>query len=145
MITVDQITSADWSLELDTTTGGTMGDGSGIGNVVQGLDDVAQCIAIILSTPKGSDILRPTFGADLWKYIDRPINQSIPALVRDVFEALTHWEPRVTNITVTAAPIIDGSSQTGAKLNLSITWTLKLGGSKTQTTNVVIGRPALNG
>ncbi len=38
------ITSADWSLKLDVP-----GEpGSGIGNVVQGIADVNQCIRIIL-------------------------------------------------------------------------------------------------
>ena len=49
--------------------------GSAIGRVVMGVDDVDQCIAIILTTPKGTDVLRPTFGTDLWKYIDAPINR----------------------------------------------------------------------
>ena len=139
MIAFEQITSADWSMQIDAT----FGDGSGIGNVVQGIDDVAQCIAIILSTPKGSDILRPTFGADLWKYIDKPINRSLPAIVRDAMDALTRWEPRITNLVVAATPIIDGSSQTGAKLLLSITWSLKLGGTPAQSTKVTIGRASI--
>ena len=51
-ITLAEIKSADWSLTLDTA--GL--PGSGIGSVVTGVDDVDQCIAIILTTPKGSDV-----------------------------------------------------------------------------------------
>jgi len=60
-ITLADITSADWSLMLDSPGQ----PGAGIGNVVMGVDDVDQCIAIILTTPKGTDVLRPTFGTDL--------------------------------------------------------------------------------
>src|ERR1700733_1365464 len=95
-ITLADITSADWSLELDAP-----GEpGSGIGNVVQGVNDVNQCIQIILTTPKGSDPLRPTFGADVWRYIDVPINTATPAIVREVTEAITLWEPRVTLVSM---------------------------------------------
>jgi phage baseplate assembly protein W len=134
------IASRDWSLQLDTTAG-QLGDGSGIGNVVQGLDDVAQCIAIVFTTPKGSDILRPTFGADLWKYIDRPINRTIPTIVREATAALTLWEPRIDLISVTAAPQLDGSAQTGAKLLVTVAYRLKLTGL-VQTTTVAIGKLA---
>src|SRR6202521_3686111 len=109
-ITLVDISSADWSLELDAT-----GEpGSGIGNVVEGLSDVNQCIQIILTTPKGSDPLRPTFGADVFRYIDAPISAAIPAIVREVTEAITRWEPRVTVISIIATPVLGGDTQAGA-------------------------------
>ena len=124
----DQITSADWSPKLDATPG----DGSGLGQVVQGLEDVEQCISIILSTPKGSDILRPTFGCDLWKYIDRPITQSLPAIVREATEALTLWEPRIDLIRVLASVSSDGSG-----LTVTAAWKLKSGGAGQTTTHLI--------
>ncbi len=123
-ITLSDITSADWSLALDQPGQ----PGSGIGNVVQGVADVNQCIQIILTTPKGADPLRPTFGADLWQYLDSPINSAIPAIVTEVTAAITLWEPRVKVIAVTAAPVIDGSAQSGAKMTLGVTWQLRLTG-----------------
>lgn len=121
-ITLADIVSADWSLALDLP-----GEpGSGIGNVVQGLADVNQCIMIILTTPKGSDPLRPTFGADVWRYIDAPVDTAIAAIVREVTEAITRWEPRVTVISVTAVPAPGGDTQAGAHLEIAITWRLKL-------------------
>ena len=98
----------------------------GIGNVVQGLNDVNQCIQIILTTPKGSDPLRPTFGADLWRYIDVPINRAIAAIVREVTEAITRWEPRVTVLSITATPVLELDTQAGAHLDISVTWQLRL-------------------
>jgi Bacteriophage baseplate protein W len=121
-ITLADITSADWSLALDQPAM----PGSGLGGVVQGVADVNQCIQIILTTPQGSDPLRPTFGADLWQYIDYPINSAIPAIVREITQAITLWEPRVTLLSVTATPVVDGTTQSGAHLDIAITWQLKL-------------------
>ncbi len=122
-ITLADITSADWSLMLDSTAGAT---GAGIGNVVQGLADVEQCIAIILSTPKGSDVLRPTFGADLWRYLDSPITAAIPAMVGETTTAIAQWEPRIKLISVKVAPVVDGTTQSAAHLSVAVTWQLKL-------------------
>jgi uncharacterized protein len=121
-ITLSDITSADWSLALDQS--GI--PGSGLGNVVQGIVDVNQCIRIILTTPQGSDPLRPTFGANIWQYLDYPINSAIPAIVREVTQAITLWEPRVSVLSVKAMPAIDGTTQSGAHLDITIIWQLKL-------------------
>jgi uncharacterized protein len=128
-ITLADITSADWSLELGT-----------IGGVVQGIADVEQCLGIIVTTPRGSDPLRPTFGADIWRYIDFPIDVALPAIVRELTSAITTWEPRVNLISVTAQPVNDGSTQSGAHLEVTLTWQLALGGapSPTQITTVTI-------
>ncbi len=128
-ITLADITSADWSLKLGA-----------IGEVVQGIADVDQCIAIILTTPKGSDVLRPTFGADLWSFIDNPITTAVPAIVSEVSAAIATWEPRVKLVSVSAAPVIDSSTQSGAHLDVTVTWQLQLDGavSATQTTTVSI-------
>lgn len=136
-VTLTDITSADWSLKLGA-----------IGQVVQGVADVDQCVAIILTTPLGSDPLRPTFGCDIWRYIDHPISQSLPAIVRDLTAALTLWEPRITLVNVTGVPVLDTTTQSGAHLDVSVTWQLKLSGTPTTksttttTTTVSLGAPA---
>lgn len=123
VITLNEITSVDWSLKLGA-----------IGEIVEGPADVEQCLQIILTTPKGSDPLRPTFGADLWQYIDYPIDTAIPSLVREVTEAITLWEPRVKLISITAAP----DTNTISNLLVSVVWSLQLGSmpTPTQTTTV---------
>ncbi|HKD77359.1 MAG TPA: hypothetical protein VKB76_17775, partial [Ktedonobacterales bacterium] len=78
-VTLDDISSADWSLMLDSSSLSGK-PGSGIGNVVQGVADVNQCITIILTTPLGSDPLLPTFGCDLLSWIDRPVDVATPGL-----------------------------------------------------------------
>jgi len=128
-ITLADITSADWSLALGA-----------IGDVVQGVADVEQCLGIIVTTPRGSDPIRPTFGADIWRFIDFPINRALPAIVSELTSAITVWEPRVTLVSVTAQPVIDASAQSGAHLDVTLNWQLKLGTAATpvQSTTVTI-------
>ena len=104
-------------LDSSTATGIS---GSGIGNVVQGVDDINQCIGIILATPKGSDPLRSTFACDLWHWIDTPISVARPALVREIVEAITIWEPRVRLLSV----VIDLVPGTLSNLSVVIVWQL---------------------
>lgn len=144
-VTVADITSASWSLMLDSTVGG--GPGSGIGKVVQGLADIGQCIAIILGTIPGEDPFRPTFGCDLTQFIDRPLPAVLPAIVGTVTQAIEIWEPRVMVLNVTATP---GGSSAPGKIVVSVTWQVDLGatlapgqsvigGAGPQTTTVGIG------
>jgi phage baseplate assembly protein W len=121
-ITLNDIVSADWSLMLDTPGAA----GSGLGTVVQGAADVNQCLQIILTTPKGSDPLRPTFGADLFQFIDYPIKAAIPALVAEITDSITRWEPRIKLLSVLVQPVIDATAQSGAHLNVTLTWQLNL-------------------
>ncbi len=128
-VTLADITSADWSLALGA-----------IGEVVQGIADVEQCLGIIVTTPQGSDPLRPTFGANIWRFIDFPINVALPAIVSELTSAITTWEPRVKLVSVTAQPVIDSSTQSGAHLDVTLNWQLKLGAAaaSVQTTTVTI-------
>ena len=129
-ITLDDITSADWSLCLDTSVGGAgegginsaVLPGAGLGLVVQGIADINQCIGIILSTPKGSDPLRPTFANDLWQLLDAPITVARPALVREIVEGITKWEPRVRVLSV----VVNLVGGTLANLLITIVWQLKI-------------------
>jgi uncharacterized protein len=131
-VSLDDITSADWSLALDSS------QPSGIGNVVQGVADINQCIGIILATPKGSDPLRPNFAADLWRWIDAPVNVARPNLVREIVEGLTIWEPRIRVLSVVISSLFlnpslpqqsgrGGLSDFGlSQLSIAITWQLKV-------------------
>jgi hypothetical protein len=134
VIRLADITSADWSLMLDSAGQ----PGSGIGSVVMGVGDVDQCIAIILTTPKGTDVLRPTFGTDLWKYIDAPINQAGPAVVREVTQSITQWEPRVKVLSVTTTPLTGITTQPGAHVEITVAWQLNLGGAPSPAQNTTV-------
>jgi len=47
-------------------------------------------------------------------------------VVREVTQALTLWEPRITIVSIAAQPVIDNTVQSGAHLDVSVTWQLKL-------------------
>jgi phage baseplate assembly protein W len=127
-IALDEIQSADWSLALDTSMGGALQavvPGAGLGKVVQGIADINQCIGIILSTPPGSDPLRPTFACDLWRLIDTPITVARPQLVREIVEGITKWEPRVRVLSVVVN--VEGGINSAillANLLITIVWQL---------------------
>jgi uncharacterized protein len=136
-ITPNDIASADWSLMLDSSSPSGR-SGSGIGQVVQGVTDINQCIGIILSTPKGSDPLRPTFACDLWRWIDAPLTIARPNLVREIVEAITKWEPRVRVLSV----VVNLVSGTVSNLNVTIVWQLKVDtvGAGTQRLTLTVPR-----
>ena len=70
------------------------------GEVVTNVDDINQCLAIIFTTPKGSDPHRPTFACDLDSLIDLPTPIVAARLPGVLIEAATLWEPRVEIIGV---------------------------------------------
>ncbi|SUA58138.1 GPW/gp25 family protein [Oligella urethralis] len=72
----------------------------GESGVVENINDIDQCIRTILLTAKGSDIHRPLFGSDIYQYIDRPIDQAKPYIVREIVEACLRWEPRCVVVRV---------------------------------------------
>lgn len=76
-----------------------MADSSGvdrrIGAVLTGWDHVRQSIAVILTTPIGSRIMRREFGSEVPFLIDRPMtDRVIVAVYAASANALRRWEPR---------------------------------------------------
>lgn len=88
---------------------------------VTGAASVAQCVRTILSTPKGSDPLRPEFGSDAWRYLDWPVPRAVPNVIRESVDAIRQWEPRCLNVRV--QPVIAGEHVT-----LRVNWRLQSGG-----------------
>ena len=107
MTNLNEITYVDWQLKLNS-----------IGEVAEGVDDINQCIAIILLTKKGTVPHRPTFGSDIYKYIDYPINEATPNIVREATDAITMWE---TRIKINSIKIEIEESN----LTVKVEWTLK--------------------
>ena len=106
MTTLNEITYVDWQFKLN-----------GIGSVAEGVEDINQCIAVILSTPKGSVPHRPTFGSDILKYVDYPINIAKANIIRETIDAIKLWEKRVKVDAVEV--LILGSS-----LKIKVQWSL---------------------
>jgi phage baseplate assembly protein W len=71
-----------------------------------------QCLEIIISTAKGSDPLRPLFGCDAWKYLDKPASIAVPAIIAEMLSAIAIWEKRVK---VTAIALQSFNSEGGLK------------------------------
>ena len=86
-------------------------------DVVEAEADIDQAIRVILGTPKGSDPHRPTFGSNVHLYIDSPVNQVIPHLVRESVDAIKEWEKRAELVKVT--PTVEGS-----QITLRVQWKL---------------------
>ena len=108
--TLTDITAADWSIRLNEP-----------GSVVENLDDINQCIKVILETPKGSRAHEPLFGCDAWKFLDQPLGEALPRIVNAVIEAVEEWEPRAKLVSVTPETSEVGSG----KITLQLEWKLK--------------------
>ena len=119
MTSLKDIKYADWQPKLNK-----------IGEISEGIDDINQCIAIILTTQKGSVPHRPDFGSDIYKYVDYPVNEAIPNIIRETIDAIKKWETRIDIENVTAQ-IIEH------QIKISIEWTLK-NSELTETTEVTI-------
>jgi len=66
-------------------------------------EKIAQSIRIILSTPIGQRVMRPTFGSRLNELIFAPMNPETFGLAEMyVQDALNFWEPRIQVLEVTA-------------------------------------------
>jgi len=66
-IALADITSADWSLALGA-----------IGDVVQGIADVEQCLGIIVTTPRGSDGIPAPIKSSLHRVGAARVRPSLP-------------------------------------------------------------------
>lgn len=106
MTRLEDITYVDWQPMLNQ-----------IGEAAEGIDDINQCIANIIKTRKGSVPHRPTFGSNVFQYVDYPISEAIPNIIREATDAITEWESRIEIQQITA-------SSENEKITLNIEWTL---------------------
>ncbi len=106
MTKLDEIKYVDWQFKLN-----------GIGEVAEGVEDINQCISTILTTRKGSVPHRPTFGSDIYKYVDYPVNEAKSNIIRETTDAILLWETRITVNSVSVE--IDEST-----ILIKIEWTL---------------------
>lgn len=106
MATLNDVVTSDWSLSLQKQ-----------GEIVQGIDDIRQCVYIILTTIPGSDPLRPDFGCGIHQRVDKPVNQLAVTGKKDILEALQIWEPRITVLNITATVEME-------KVEFQVTWKL---------------------
>ena len=68
-------------------------------------DEIEQAILIILGTPLGTRVMRPTFGSRLQELVFAPNNSQTAAQARRyVEEALGMWEPRIILLEIDVHP-----------------------------------------
>ncbi len=80
-------------------------DGRGGIGLVAGERNIEQAIQIILETPIGQRVMRPTFGSRLHELVFAPLNAETLGLAETyVQEALRFWEPRIELLDVVARP-----------------------------------------
>jgi len=109
------IRARDWQPRLGAT-----------GEVVTDLADIAQAIAIIVTTPRGSDPHRPLFGADILQFIDQPEGEATVGLIAEVATAILAWEPRLDLVSITPTFAL-------GHVTLDIVWTRRGGGDAAST------------
>ena len=86
------------------------------GQTVSDEADINQCLNVLLSTPLGSQPLRPLFGCNLHRYLDYPINLARPQIVREIVQAVRLFEPRIRLVRVSVDAVAD------AALLCSVEW-----------------------
>ncbi len=73
-----------------------MGINRHTGRAISGDAHLMQSIADILSTPKGTRVMRRDYGSNLPDLIDQPINAfTLIDVYQATAEALNLWEPRI--------------------------------------------------
>lgn len=87
---------------------------------LDGWDHVVQSIADILTTPRGSRVLRRDYGSTIPALLDRPINDETTLdFVIAAADALDRWEPRVR---LERVQLVKASPEGVAALDLDLTY-----------------------
>lgn len=100
---VGDIHTQNWQMSLDAPD-----------TVVEGVDDIRQCVDTLLKTRKGEDPLRPHFGCGLFDWIDKPNTTAIPNMKKEILDAITTYETRII-VTGITHEFIEG----GVKFNIN--------------------------
>lgn len=75
---------------------GMVGTNAEDGKALTGIEHLRQSVKDILTTPKGSRVMRRDYGSDLYRFIDAPLNRStVLSVIQAVSAALAAWEPRI--------------------------------------------------
>ena len=101
-------------VSVDATTGRFL--------LSEGEEDIAEAIRIILMTSKGERVMRPDFGCGLKDYVFGTMDEtSLRLMESDIREAITIWEPRVTQVSVSAVADAGGLG----RLSLHISYVVR--------------------
>ena len=88
--------SLKFPLQINAVGGMAMSDGA---------DNIDEGVRLIVGTAVGERVMRPQFGCRIHDYVFHPNSASTAGMVAFyVAEALNKWEPRVTDVRVSARP-----------------------------------------
>lgn len=79
------------------------------GTTLSGIDHLRQSIRDILTTPKGSRVMRREYGSNIFYLIDRPMNRgTISQLRAEAVDALDKQEPRINVSAIKVVSVLPG-------------------------------------
>jgi phage baseplate assembly protein W len=81
---IQDVKNSNWSKSINE-----------LGGIVEGYDDISQCMGIILTTVQGSVPGDPEFGCGIYTMTDRSAS-NVGQMVKLMADALTKYEPRIT-------------------------------------------------
>ena len=110
------ITAAWWSFDVSLQLSGA----DYITATVSDASDINQCLGIIAKTPRGADPHRPTFASNVHNYLDWPIPEARPYVVRELVQAVRRWEPRVKLDSLR----VDSFKPTESSMSVAAEWSL---------------------
>lgn len=105
-----------WSfpIELDQTTGRI--------KTSSYEEDIKEAIGIIIMTRKGERVMEPTFGCGIQNYLFDVLDYTtMIQMEHEIEEALTLWEPRITNVQVH----IESDQKEVGKMNIQIDYIVR--------------------
>jgi len=76
---------------------------SSFGEIVADVEDLKQCLYIIVSTRKGSAPGWREFGCGLFDHVDKPVNVVGPIVAQEMRAAIERWEPNIIIQEITFA------------------------------------------
>lgn len=86
-------------------------DGRGGIRLARGQQEIEEAIFLILSTPIGQRLMRPTFGSRIHELVFAPINAStMTTAAHYVEEALGMWEPRIEVLDIACTPAVGAAA-----------------------------------
>ncbi len=86
---------------------------------LDGIDEILQNVAIILSTPKGSVPFNRDFGTS-WMFVDAPTPKALAEIRAEIFSAIEKYEPRVQVLEISFNADAENPSKLIPKVKLKI-------------------------
>ncbi len=87
----------------------------------EGEDNIEEGVHCIIGTAVGERVMRPNFGCRIHDFVFHPNSPSTCGMVAFyVKEALQKWEPRITDVTVSAYPEATDDSMLVVEVNYKV-------------------------